>query len=252
MKTLIYSFLSVLLAVVIITGCNKSGLLDGQTGKVVATKTTVKINEPDSLILVGAQSTDSVRWSVAPSGSDSLITKKNTALVFFKKAGVYTVGATDNGGTPATVSITVTDSVYHSVTQYTYTPLTGDQITLVPHYYKSSTSDTSYLLFVAQTKNFYCGSSVLQTSYSLVSNVYTIGFLQVIQPSPCAIGQLPISSVINFTTSPAGPVPDGTFPLSVTLNGTTYTGSITVTDTNITYNWTYTSGVLISPQQITR
>ncbi|HEY2580278.1 MAG TPA: hypothetical protein VGI43_00640 [Mucilaginibacter sp.] len=138
------------------------------------------------------------------------------------------------------------------VTTYTTTPLTGDQITLVPHFYKSPTADSSYLYFVAQTKNFYCGISLLHTSYSLVNNVYTIGFLDVVQPSPCIIGQNPIAAEIKFTQSPAGNVPVGTFPLTVTLNGTTYTGSIVISSTSVSFSWAYTSGVLIAPQQISR
>jgi hypothetical protein len=106
---------------------------------------------------------------------------------------------------------------------------------------------------VAQTKNTYCGSSTLVTSYSVDnSGNYTIGFLNVSQPSPCGIGQGTISSVINFTQNPATNMPNGTFPLSVTLNGTTYTGSIVATSTTITFNWNYTAGVLISPKSVNR
>ncbi|MDB4905033.1 MAG: hypothetical protein JWQ63_4314 [Mucilaginibacter sp.] len=135
--------------------------------------------------------------------------------------------------------------------KYTTTPLTGDQITLVPHFYKSPTADSSYVYFIAQTKNYYCGISLLHTSYNFANGNYTIGFLDVVQPSPCVIGDGPIAATINLTQN-GGPMPVGTFPITVTLNGTTYAGSMVSSSTSITFNWNYTSGVLIAPQQISR
>ncbi|HEY4326605.1 MAG TPA: hypothetical protein VGN20_21650 [Mucilaginibacter sp.] len=145
-----------------------------------------------------------------------------------------------------------TDTVATPPVQYATTPLTGDEITLVPHFYKSPTADSSYLYFEAHTKNSYCGTSLLHASYQLVNNNYIINFLDVIQPTPCVIGQNPVATELSFTQSPAGNVPLGTFPLNVTLNGTTYTGSIIVSSTSVSFSWAYTSGVLIAPQQISR
>lgn len=250
MKNSIYGFLVFLFSIVIISACNKFGDLTGKTGQLVATSYKVKINEPDSLLLVGAQATDSIKWSVSPAGYDSLVTKKNAGVIFFKKAGYYQVKVTDNGGLPATASITVSDSVYHSPVKYTTTLLTGDQITLVPYFHSSA--DSSYIVLVAQTKNYYCGISRLVAADSLVNNKYSINFVDVVQPSPCVIGNSPIAAVINFTQNQPGHLANGTFPLSVSLNGTTYTGSIVVTTTTISFNWDYTSGVLIAPKQINR
>jgi hypothetical protein len=197
MKTAIFSFLAILLLVIlslfVLPGCNKSNVLPA------ANKTA-----------------------------------SNSSTTLNGKPATDTVGTTK------------------PVTTYSTVPLTGDQITLVPHFYKSPTADSSYLYFVAQTKNFYCGISLLHTSYGLTNGNYSIGFLDVVQPSPCIIGDSPIAATISFTTSPADSMPVGTFPLSVTLNGITYTGSIVSSSTSIAFNWTYTSGVLIAPQQISR
>ncbi|WP_259071531.1 hypothetical protein HDF24_26000 [Mucilaginibacter sp. X4EP1] len=269
MKNSLYGLITLLMVIFIISACNKfadplvststqsavaksTALASGNGLQLLASKYKVKINEPDTLLLSGAKSTDSIRWSVSPAGFDSLITQKNKALVFFKKAGTYQVKAADNGGTPLVVSITVIDSVYHPQPQYTTTPLTGDQITLVPHFYSNPAVDSSYLTFVAQTHNVYCGTSKLNLTDSLVNNTYAIDFLNVIQPTPCVIGSSPIGTVINFTQKIPGNLPNGTYPLSVTLNGTTYTGSIVATSTIITFKWNYNSGVLISPKQINR
>jgi len=252
MKKSIYGLMALMLVLFMMSACNKFGDLPGsQNGKLVASAYKVDVNQPDTLLLGGAKSTDTVKWSVVPSGFDSLITQNNKALVFFKKAGKYQVNATDKGVTASTY-ITVSDSVYHPVITYNYIPLTGDQITLVPHYYNNPTADSSYLSFVAQTQKSYCGISKLAVADSLINNNYGIKFLYVIQPTPCTIGQSPIAATINFTQNLPGTLPDGTFPLSVTLNGTTYTGSIVATSTTITFNWNYTSGVLIAPKQISR
>jgi len=269
MKNSIYALLLLLSSLFVISACNKSAdpsavangqlatakstaLAAGNGIQLIASKYKVKINEPDTLLLSGAKSTDSIRWSVVPSGFDSLITQKNKALVFFKKAGTYQVKAADNGGTPAIAYITVTDSVYHPQPQYIITPLTGDQITLVPHFYNNPAADSSYLTFVAKTHNSYCGISKLNLTDSLVNKTYAIDFLNVIQPTPCVIGSSPIATVINFTQKMPGNLPNGTYPLSVTLNGKTFTGSIVATSTIITFKWNYNSGVLILPNQISR
>lgn len=251
MKKVIFGFIILLLAFLGISACNKFGDLTGKQGQVVATLYNVKINQPDSLLLVGAKTTDHVLWSVLPSGYDSLVTKNNVALFFFKKAGSYTVNAVD-GLTNASTSINVSDSVYYPVTQHATVPLTGDQITLTPYFFKSQTSDSTYLSFSVQTKNSYCNTSSIKFADSVVNNSYDISLLGITVPVPCIIGATQIGTVINFTQNEPNSLPNGTFPLNVTLNGTTYTGSITASSTTITFNWTYTSGVLISPTQISR
>jgi len=249
MKNLIYGSFVLLLAIFVISACNKFGDLSSPDGKLEASSYKVKINQPDSILLNGAKSTDTVQWSVTPAGYDSLITKNNAALIFFKKAGIYHVKAIDKSLT-GSAAITVSDSVYHPVPTYWYTQLTGDQITLKPHYVASG--DSTFIQFVAQTKNYYCGSSRLMAVDSLINGRYGITFLDAMQPNPCVIGESPISAVINFANNQPTPLANETFPLSVTLNGTTYTGSIAVTSATITFNWNYTAGVLISPKQINR
>lgn len=252
MKNLIYGFLALSLVLLTISACNKYGSLsDAKNGQLAASSYKVKIKQPDSLLLVGAKATDTTHWSIVPSGYDSIITKNNTALVFFKKSGSYLVKA-KVGTTTATASITVSDSIYNSPSKYTTVPLTGDQITLVPHYYKSKTSDSTYLSFVAQTRNSYCSNGSLKFADSVVNNSYGIGFLNVVQPTQCTLGTTPIAANISFTQNQPNSLTNGTFPLNVTLNGITYTGSMVVTTTSISFNWNYNAGVLIAPKQVSR
>ena len=252
MKKTLLGIFTGLLAIFAISACNKFGDLSGQDGKLVANKYKVKINEPDSLLLVGSASTDSVKWNVVPAGYDSLITKGGGALIFFKKAGSYQVTAKKNASNSATASITVSDSVYYPAGQYNITPFTGDEITLVPHYYKNAAADSTYLYFIAQTKNHYCEESTMEVADSLINGKYGINFINVKQPKTCVIGEGQLGWAVKFPSSPNHMLSTGTFPLAVTLNGVNYTGSIVVTSSAITYNWNYASGVLILPKQINR
>ena len=253
MKTLAYYLSALVVMLVAIQGCKKSNLASANSNNLVARKSTLKINEPDSVVLINFNPADSVKWTIVPSGFDVLTFKKDTARIVFSKPGHYTITATGINMPPVTTSVTVTDSVYKPVITYTSIPLTGDQVTLVPHFYKSATSDSTYLVFVAQTKNIYCATSTLRETNSNDANGnYTLSFLDVSQPSICALGDGTIAAVVNFNQNQPAPLPVGTFPLNVTLNGTTYTGTIAATATTITFNWNYSAGVLISPKQISR
>jgi len=247
MKNTTRGLLALVMVIFIISACTK-GDLGSTKGQLNVTTYKPLINQPDTLLLVGAKATDSVRWNVTPAGYDSLVTKNNAAIVFFKKAGNYQVQVKDNG-VITSASFTVSDSVYHPKVQYNYVPITGN-ITLVPHFHSSP--DSSYMVFVAQISSGYCGGSSLRYTDSLKNNTYGINFMNVAQPSTCAGGNGPLYAVINFTQTQPSLLTVGTYPFSVTLNSVTYTGSMVVSTTNITFNWNYNSGVLISPQQISR
>lgn len=78
MKKSLYGFMALVLVIFVISACNKFGDLPGsQNGKLLASAYKVNINQPDTLLLGGAKSTDTVKWSVVPAGFDSLITQNN-------------------------------------------------------------------------------------------------------------------------------------------------------------------------------
>ncbi|MDN5285559.1 MAG: hypothetical protein JWR38_1833 [Mucilaginibacter sp.] len=137
-------------------------------------------------------------------------------------------------------------------------PLTGDNIILHAHLYKSTLSDSSYVYFVAQTTNSYCTGSKLNFSSSLrANNVFGIDLINAQVPITCnGPGGTISSNHIVFWQNNQSPysanLVTGNYPIKATLNGNTYTGSINVSATTITFNWNYTTGVLITPAQITR
>ncbi|MDB5009955.1 MAG: hypothetical protein JWQ06_744 [Mucilaginibacter sp.] len=268
MKNLAYSVLALCFALLIIQGCSK-GVLSSLNGKLVASKSTLAANAVDSVLYVGASASDSIKWSVTPAGFNTLGLNKNLAIITFNKAGTYTVQATVNGGAPATTTITVTpatpitnpvppvpaDSV---ITQSGLVSLAGDQITLLPNYYKSKLGDTTYIYFTAETTKIYaCGNSVINFTKSLdANNNFSLNFISVQQPagSACqkAAGAI-ATGIIPFMQNSQNPyMTPGVYPLTVTLNSITYTGSIVITTTDITFNWNYTSGVMIAPKHFSR
>jgi hypothetical protein len=134
-------------------------------------------------------------------------------------------------------------------------PLTGDKITLQAGLFKSSHSDTGYVYFVAHTSNLYCASGKVNFTNSLsANNNFSINLINAQVPITCIGSTAQLSSgVIAFWQNSQNPyLVNGSYPISVTLNGSTYTGSMSVSPTTITFNWTYTTGVVITPTQLAR
>jgi hypothetical protein len=260
MKTLTYiiTFFALLF---IINACTKVNGLT--TEQLVASSATVKTGQPDSLELVGAAATDSIRWSVSPlAGINNFYHSGKHGLINFNQAGIYTVTATVNNTTPYSTSITVTQApalpVDTVTTASTRVPLTGDEIKLTANYSKSTGSDSAYVYFSAQTTKFYYCLNSFITYNTALNNTsgFTISFGDVIKPATkdCQAGSVRLSiASIPFKQSLQNKyLPAGTFPLTVTLNGVTYTGSVIVTATDVNINWSYTSGVTITPTHFSR
>ncbi|HVV55017.1 MAG TPA: hypothetical protein VHC47_06825 [Mucilaginibacter sp.] len=251
MKNLIYLLPGLLVVLSITQGCKKLDDNSPQNIQTIQGKRTLKINQPDSISLDGIVNPSSVKWSVTPTGFNTESTVNGIAIFVFSKSGAYTIKGTAEGGKTLAATVTVSDSVY--VPQYTTYPFTGDQILLTPYLHEDKQADTAYIYFTATTVNSYCNSSRLDiSSYVDVNNNFTMGFLDIVEPDVCTTGEGPVSVNVNYTQNPARALENGTYPLSVTLNGMTYTGNIVVTSASISFDWNYTSGVTISPKQISR
>jgi hypothetical protein len=176
----------------------------------------------------------------------------------FSNPGTYTVTASYFSDSTASVPydssyspVTVTDSVYNSSdstancgTAQSISVNSGDLITLTPLPY---TSDTG-LVLIAHTQNLY-GNQYPYLNYTFTDHMsggYQVNFIGV-TTYPCGYttdGATPASSILSFNSA------SGTHDIIITVNGTTYTGTLVVTDTSYTFTWNYTSGVIISPLQI--
>ena len=157
------------------------------------------------------------------------------------------MGAMTEDSSNATVI--VTDSVYgdtssvHCDVIVVKTLSADDQINLTP----ISFSDTG-LIFIAHTQDLYTNSPILNCggNLPLTNGTLECDFNSTFEYA-CLGSQTPAPAVgiVSFTS-----VTNGTYNLVFKLNGTTYQGSVTVTDTNCTISWSYSSGVTISPLTI--
>lgn len=252
MKTLKSALALLCFVLCVTTACQKNGISNAPAGQIAISKLKLKINEPDSMLLVGADTTKAVTWTISPSGSDELQTHTIAALIKFSKAGQYTIKASNSDITSNTLTVTVIDSVYAPVYNANFTA--GEQINFTPRIIKSAKSDSSYIGFTAITKNSYCTNSHLDFGVYFDSGAptYYVQFNGIFFIIPeCGVGSSPVSAVVDFS-SYLTPLSPGTYPLHIFFKGTNYHGSIEVTSTQVIFHWDNASGIIISPTILAR
>jgi hypothetical protein len=285
MKNPVYYFIILLVAASAIYGCTKTSLAPIPKTKLASSNALdtsklhlyLNVSQPttivkrlDTITIIGIPVADTaatrINWIISdPADQYPMQTTKERYIVRFNKAGSYKFRALINGIDTISTIVKVTDTA--SATPpiikdtiptppptFTSIPFTGDQITLIPNLYKSA--DTSYIYFVAQTtKTYSCANSKIYSSYSDANNKFSLDFISVVQPNGtgCLIGPSTLSQGIYYYQNYQNPyMVNGTYPLTVTLNGVTYTGNIIVSATAVTFDWNYTSGVVFSTKQISR
>lgn len=258
MKIIIKIFFVLLLLITFFAACEKNDNADHSTsGNTVLTlsKTTVKRGEQ---LLASTNLSDAgskIKWTVFPSGSSNISSANKEAAVMFALAGTYHITASYYSPSDTSVAydsssspITVTDSFYTPTSNgmnVDTTSLAGDQITLIP-----VMASDSVVVMLAQTKNLYNCTPYL-TAYGAGGNfssslLFDFKSGEVVEGTgDCNGAKNPAIAYIFFN-----PAANGVYNFSAFLNGVTYQGSVTVTDTDYTFTWNYTSGILISPLQI--
>ncbi len=242
----------------ILLSCNKNTSASGgslNTGLTLS-KSTIKIGEP--VIASTNNVASGVTWSTPSNGHVWPSSQTDSATFIFTHAGSYQIAAfipNSAGGVgvlsgdSSIATVTVTDSVYgdtstvHCDVITVKTLSTDDQISLTP----ISFSDTG-LIFVAHTQDLYTNSPILDCGGNIPPSNGTFecdfnsAFEYACYGSPTST---PATGIISFTS-----VTNGTFNLVFKLNGITYQGSVTVTDSSCTLTWNYSSGVTIAPLTI--
>ncbi|MDB5157999.1 MAG: hypothetical protein JWR50_2706 [Mucilaginibacter sp.] len=234
------------------TACQKNGIPNAPTGQIAISKLKLKINEPDSMFLVGADTTKAVTWTISPTGSDELQTHTIGAVIKFSKAGQYTVKASNSDETSNTLTVTVIDSVYAPVYNANFTA--GEQINFTPRIIKSTKSDSSYIGFTATTKNSYCTNSHLDFGiyFNTTPQAYFIQFNGIFFIIPeCGVGSHTVATTTDFS-SYLTPLTPGTYPLHIFFKGVNYNGTIEITSTQVIFHWDNASDIIISPTTLTR
>jgi hypothetical protein len=256
MKMTIKILIVILLFITYNFACRKNSNqnIQGNPGLTLS-KTSVKRGEQ---LLVSTNSPDTyskIKWSVSPSGSSNILSANNQAAAIFIFAGTYHITASYFSSSDTSVAydssslpVLVTDSFYTPTSDGTNVDtasLAGDQIILSP----VKASDSVFVMLV-QTANLYNCTPYL-TAYGAggafsSSLLFDFRSVEVVEgKGECNGAKNPAIAYIFFS-----PAANGTYQFSAEFNQQTYQGTLTVTDTDYTFTWNYTSGIIISPLQI--
>lgn len=256
-----------LAGLLVISGCkkhtpppadtNNSGLQTGAlTGPIVLSAARVQLGQPLIATLEPA-GVFPIRWTCPfISGMAHVTPAGKMAMYLFEQPGNYTIEAASLGIDIASVTdssrigVYVSDTIYQPVgPAQDSLSLQGDQVSLTP-----SVDSSGNLVLLAQTKNTYgCLPNLVYsiTTGSDGTGGIVVNLQEVVAngPNGCHVVENPASAYL-FCPSPTSLWAPGDYPLSVTLNGAIYTGTITVTATGYSFQWSYTSGVTITPSTI--
>ncbi|SRR5579871_863929 len=260
MKKIISVCVLISTMIIFIASCNKNNSTTSKSGLTLS-NATVKKGQP--LVVTSNVSGGFVKWTVNPSSAGTWVNASgNKSVILFSNAGSYTITANYFTDSVAPVpydssssGVVVTDSIYNdSSGQWAHcdaleqVPIANnDQIFLTPISY----SDTGLVLLAHTLQtygNYYPTLGFPQITDS-ADGTYIFGFGEVTE-SPCnnststptpAAGTLSLAGLTN-----------GVHNFTLTLNNAIYQGTLTVTDTECTFIWNYTSGIIISPLTITK
>ena len=218
---------------------------------------SVKKGQPLLVSLPQGVSSSAVKWSISPDSAARLTAGANGASILFFKAGSYKISANYATGSDSARrdscygTVVVSDTVYVPPTPvspaYDTTVVDRDTLTLTPM------SDTSDLILIAQSSRRYgCLPYYIYSVTAGMNTGISLQFPWVVTNHVNACGAAgPAVSALFLQNNIKG-WPNGTYPFSVTYSGGTYTGSLTITDSDYTFTWNYTTGVIISPLHIKR
>jgi hypothetical protein len=228
-----------------IASCKKENGATTPGTSLKASKTSsIKKGEPVLFTLSNSAGT-SVTWHVSPALNTKVNATGANASVMFGSRGAYTVTAVSGGSTDSSI-VTVTDSSYIPPPQVSTTlPFVNDEEIKIT----ASKLDSAWysgIILLAQTVNTYpCLSNYLLSAQMNESGSYGIDFLGVSIPYGCTTGPVKAGAFEYLL-----PMADGTNALTITLKGVIYRGSIVKAGNSYTINWSYTSGVTISPSTL--
>ncbi len=204
-----------------------------------------------------AYAPSNINWSVTPSTTVQVTAGTGGALILFGQAGYYFIRASYvlNGidSVADTAHVTVGDSAYTPpiITGVDTVSLNDAQLVIMPLVNNDTTQ--ALTLYVKTVNTYSCFPSII---YSITSAPGWTGgisadFTSIVEGSTTACSYSNPANAYLFPNSQSIPA-DGTYPLTIQVGTTVYTGSITVTDTTYIFNWSYTSGVIFSPSSINR
>ena len=227
------------------------------TNVLTISKPIIKKGEPLFVSTKAADSNSLIRWAIKPSDGALIVPDGNQATIYIILPGIYLITAkyyplsdTTKAYDSSNSSIIVNDSIYTAQavgSNFDTVALAGDQLTLIP----ISASDASFVLLVKTARLYNCSPYI--TAYGggpITSTSIDFDFksAEVVEGNGnCAGGKIPAIAFITLTPNPFSP---GMFSVAADFDQVHYDGSLTATDSNYTFTWNYTSGIIISPLQI--
>ena len=255
-------FTGILLFVFLLTGfiaCIKHNSTAGTSGgTLILSASNLKRGAP-LIAAVNGSSSSAIRWTVTPSDLEHITIGNGQAQILFPRPGSYLVKAVYASGADSAMDsvssmVHVDDSLYTPPQTGTLdtTSLAGVQITITPQLDSSS----KLMLLVQSTNVFDCFPTFIYVDTAGgQSGSIGIGLPEIISGSmsgSCNGAKNPAAAYLFPGEALQAPLVNGVYPISVTLNNTTYRGTYTVTDNAYTFNWSYASGVTISPTTVNR
>jgi hypothetical protein len=247
--------------IVMATACVKNTSGTGYTGRktsstMVLSKLTIKKGEP---LLVSTDKPDLnsiIKWKIYPAINTVILPNDNQAAIFITHAGPHQVTANYYLPSDTTIAYDSSNSTI-IVNDSTYTPpppgdgldtasIAGDQITLIP----TSSLDSGLVILANTTRLYNCYPYLTAygwTQGGIVSSLdFDFGSVEVVEGKRDCGGRKDQA----FAYMPINELAAGVYTVTANLNQVSYQGSLTVTDTDYTFTWNYTSGIIISPLKI--
>jgi hypothetical protein len=242
--------------IILLASCQKNAA-PASKSVLTLSGSTIKRGEPLIVTTNESRSELVVKWSVNPSTPNTWISPSGIRSVFlFSNPGSFSITASyfadSNATTPYDSSsspITVTDSLFadssaHCNVIVQIPVVLGDQIFLTPISY----SDTG-LVLLAHTQHIY-DNHYPMLSYGTGTDS-TAGYefdFGTVNEFPCGNSTSAPTPAMAILTIKG--LNQGTQDLTVFLNDTMYKGSLTVTQTECSFSWSYSSGVTLFPLTI--
>jgi hypothetical protein len=240
------------------TACKKNSNTASQGALLMTlSKSSAKLEEP---VYASTNVNDIghgvIKWSVNPSSNNWVSSSAGKSVILFSSPGQYSVTANYFSDSAAQVPsdsssspVTVTDSLYTDTVAFCNVAvsapvLSGDQIILTP----LNSLDTG-LVLLAHTQGVYPNVPVINyTITSFGQDGYAFVFNS-IEEFPCYVnnGPTPATTILYL-----GKLDNGNYSIQFSLFETNYSGTLSVTNAGFSFTWNYSSGVVISPPEISR
>ena len=247
----------------VIPACVKNSASTGYTGstnssKLVLSKSVVERGEPLLASTTKPDANAIIRWSVYPENKTVILPTNNQAAIFINNPGSHQVKANYYLPSDTTIAYDSSNSTI-TVIDSTYTPppigsdfdtasLAGDQLTLIP----TSSMDSGLVILVKTNRLYNCYPYLTAYGGMRGSGISSLGFD--FSSAEVVEGKGDCAGIKNpaYAYMPLNELATGIYTINAYLNDTSYQGSLTVTDTDYTFTWNYSSGIIISPLHVKR